>query len=57
MVSKDWRAERWTCRGGGLECLLSLPAVEYIVGILQVEADKDASKTFRDGIHNLELEA
>ena len=57
VVSKDQRAERWTCRGEGLKCLLSLPAVECIVGILLVEADKGAFKAIRDGLFNLELGA
>ena len=56
-MSKDQRAERWVYRGEGLECLLSPPAVECIVGILQIEADKDTFEAFRDGLLNLELEA
>ena len=33
------------------------PAVECIVGILQIEADKVTFEAFRDGLLNLELEA
>ena len=46
MVSKDQRAERWAYRGEGLECLLSPPAVKCVVGILQIEADKDTFDAF-----------
>ena len=54
MVSKDQRSERWACRGEGLECLLSLPAVECVVGILQIETDEGASEAFRGGLFDLE---
>ena len=56
-MSKSQRAKRWVYRGEGPECLLSLSAVECVVGILQIETDKDTYEAFRDGLLNLELEA